>query len=103
MYGRGNASFTGHQNKVTKQLNQKQVSILHLIFHHLTVVYVLFCSMKKGAYPEKLRVGFSHKFFLVLFNSSCVWIMPLSLINTTMPKLTELEGNINVTVMQFLS
>ena len=29
---------TGRQNSTTKQLNQKQISILHLRFHHLTVV-----------------------------------------------------------------
>ena len=32
--------LTGHQNNI-KQLNQKQVCILHLIFHHLTVVHSL--------------------------------------------------------------
>ena len=29
---------TGRQNNITKQLNHKQVSILHLIFHCLTIV-----------------------------------------------------------------
>ena len=30
--------LTGHLNNTTKQLNQKQVSVLHLFFHRLTVV-----------------------------------------------------------------
>ena len=47
----------GHQNNITKQLNQKQVSILHLIFLHLTVK----CSqLEKGFYPENLRITFCY-------------------------------------------
>ena len=62
---------------MTKQLNQKQVSILHLIFDCLIVVYVLFCSLKKGL-PPKIRE--SHFVILnsVVFNLWCV----LDLIST---------------------
>ena len=38
---------TGRPNNVTKLLNQKQISILHLIFHHLSFLSVLF-SLQKG-------------------------------------------------------
>ena len=41
-----------HTNNTTKQLNQKQISALYLIFNHLTVVSVLFCSLKKGLTPK---------------------------------------------------
>ena len=37
---------TGHQDNTTKQLNQEQRSVLRLIFHHLTAVLALFCSLK---------------------------------------------------------
>ena len=37
---------SGNQNNITKQLIQKQISIIHLMFHCLTVVSVLFCSSK---------------------------------------------------------
>ena len=40
---------TGYQSNTTKQLNQKQMSILHLIFHCLTVVF----SAWKGSLPPK--------------------------------------------------
>ena len=40
------------QTKSTKQLNQKHISILHLIFHRPTVVWLLFCSLKNGI-PRK--------------------------------------------------
>ena len=36
---------------ITKQVNQKQINILHLSFHRVTVVYV-FCSLKKGVIPK---------------------------------------------------
>ena len=42
----------------TKQLIQKQISILHLIFHLLTAASVLCCSLKKGSYPQSLHVVF---------------------------------------------
>ena len=35
---------TGHQNNLTKKLNQKQISILHLICHRVSVVEVFCCS-----------------------------------------------------------
>ena len=51
----------GHQNSVTKQLNRKQVSILHLIFDCLIVVYVfVFLQLEKGFTPENSRVVFCH-------------------------------------------
>ena len=45
-------SNTGYQNNITKQLNQKQISVLRLIFHRLTVVLVLICSLKKELNPS---------------------------------------------------
>ena len=53
---------TGHQNSImiTKQLNQKQINILHLIFHRVTVVKVLFCSSGKK--------GLSRKFACCVFS-----------------------------------
>ena len=52
-----------HFHKETAKLNQKQISILHLIFHNLTVVCVLFCSLKKGITPNICMLCF------VLMNS----------------------------------
>ena len=52
-----------HFHKETAKLNQKQISILHLIFHHLTVVCLLFCSLKKGITPNICMLCF------VLMNS----------------------------------
>ena len=49
-------SNTVHQNSITKQLNQKQVSTPHLIFHRLSVVLWL----EKEAYPENSHVVFCH-------------------------------------------
>ena len=47
---------TGHQSNITKQLNQKQRSILHLRFHLSTVVEVLFCSFKKRGLSPIIRI-----------------------------------------------
>ena len=41
------------------QRDQKQISILHLIFHRLTPVQCCL-YLEKGAYPENLRVVFYH-------------------------------------------
>ena len=54
-------------NQYNKQVNQKQISILHLIFHRLTVVYVLLCSLKEGIAP-KIRMLCSVKINSVSLN-----------------------------------
>ena len=46
LYQRG----TGQQNSSTQS---RMISIQHLVFHRLTVIYVLFCSLKKGL-PTKI-------------------------------------------------
>ena len=58
----------------TTQLNQMQISILHLVFHRLTVVKVLFCSLKKGI-TRKIRMLCFVLINNVLFNLLCVWIL----------------------------
>ena len=45
-------SHCENTSQYNKQVNQKQISILHLIFHRLTVVYVLLCSLKEGIAPK---------------------------------------------------
>ena len=67
-------SNTGHQNNITKQLNQKQISVLHLIFHRLTVVLVLICSLKKELTP-KIRMMCFVIINSVLSYFLCVWIL----------------------------
>jgi len=37
---------------LTKELNQKQTGILNLIFHHLSVVELLVCSLQKELTPK---------------------------------------------------
>ena len=51
-----------------------QISILHLVFHRLTVVKVLFCSLKKGI-TRKIRMLCFVLINNVLFNLLCVWIL----------------------------
>ena len=47
-------AYGNDQNNRTKQLNLKQIRVLHLIFDRLIVV-VLFCSLKRGL-TQKIRM-----------------------------------------------
>ena len=49
-------SNTRHENSIAQP---KQMSILHLICYRSTVVQVLFCSLKKGNYPEMCMLCFA--------------------------------------------
>ena len=60
---------TGHQNTG----HQKQTGNLHLIFHPLTVLLVLFCSSKKVLTPKIGRLCFVIM-NSILLNHLCVWI-----------------------------
>ena len=56
----------------TTQLNQKHISVLHLIFHRLTVVQVLFRRLKRGLTATILMLCFV-LINSVLSNLFCVW------------------------------
>ena len=49
--------FINSINNITKRLNHRQKSILHLIFHRITCLSVVLYP-EKGAYPENSRVVF---------------------------------------------
>ena len=52
-----------------QKLNLKQISILHLIFHRITVVWVLFFSLKKGLTPENSGVVvYRNKYHFIIFS-----------------------------------
>ena len=61
-----------HGNNTTKQINQNQVGSLHLIFHCLTVVQVLFCNLEKGV-TLKIHLLCFVIVNTVLFNLIHIW------------------------------
>ena len=72
-----------------KQVIQKQISILPLIFNRLTVVEVLFCSLKRRINP-KIRMLCFVIMYSLLFNLLCVWILKsLDSSNHTIHQVTE--------------
>ncbi len=68
----------GHRNNyTTKQLNRKEI---RLIFYRLTVVKVLFCSLKKWFTP-KIRMSccviVSNVLLLLFFNPLYAWMLSI--------------------------
>ena len=57
-------------NNTTQQLNKKQISTLHLVFHRSALVL----SLENGAYPKNVPRVFCHN-NSILYNHLCVWIL----------------------------
>jgi len=62
------------QQQQQKPAQPKERSVLHLLLHHLSVVEVLFCSLKKGITP-KIRLLCFVMINSVLLNLLYVWIL----------------------------
>lgn len=71
---RGNPAFqvTIQHLNITNQVNQKQISIMHLIFLPLIVVTV---QLHKKEITPKIRKLYFAIINSVLFKSVCVWIL----------------------------
>ena len=65
-------SSTGHQSNITKQLNQKQIRILRILFSPVTCCLRVVYSFKNG-YP-KIHMSCFVVMNIVLFDLLCVWI-----------------------------
>ena len=72
-----NKCFQALDTKTTNCTLQINVLVLHLTFHHLTVVKVSFCNLMKGITPKICMLCF------VLINSVLFNLLYVSIISVT--------------------
>ena len=67
------AALSGRRLSPSADFDYINVLALHSISHHLTVVSLLFCGLKKRITP-KIRILYLALINSVRFNRSCIWI-----------------------------